>query len=121
MDDGPKGITPEELARKREWFEWYTNQLENHSVYEPLREGVLYHCPCCGYQTLSERGGYDICPVCFWEDDGQDDQDADMIRGGPNGAISLTQARDNYRTFGACDEKSISHVRRPLPEEEKRN
>ncbi|WP_198674015.1 CPCC family cysteine-rich protein [Chitinophaga alhagiae] len=26
-------------------------------------------CPCCGYITLSERGGYEICPICFWEDD----------------------------------------------------
>jgi hypothetical protein len=26
-------------------------------------------CPCCGYYTLDGRGGYDICPVCFWEDD----------------------------------------------------
>ena len=33
-------------------------------------------CPCCGYLTLDERGGYEICPVCYWEDDGQDDHDA---------------------------------------------
>ena len=24
---------------------------------------------CCGYRTLDERGAFDICPVCFWEDD----------------------------------------------------
>lgn len=28
-----------------------------------------YPCPCCGYLTSSEPGGYDICPVCGWEDD----------------------------------------------------
>ena len=28
-----------------------------------------YKCLCCGYQTLDTRGEYDICPVCFWEDD----------------------------------------------------
>jgi hypothetical protein len=42
--------------------------------------------------TLNERGGWEICAVCFWEDDGQDDHDADNVRGGPNGALSLTQA-----------------------------
>ncbi|MFF1770133.1 CPCC family cysteine-rich protein [Streptomyces sp. NPDC058249] len=31
-----------------------------------------YGCPCCGFLTLDERGSYEICPVCFWEDDGQD-------------------------------------------------
>lgn len=30
-----------------------------------------YTCPCCGYKTLEEevRGSYEICPICFWEDD----------------------------------------------------
>lgn len=36
----------------------------------------LYKCPCCGYNTLTEiynhdeGTGYDICPLCGWEDDG---------------------------------------------------
>lgn len=30
----------------------------------------LLPCPCCGYRTLQERGQYEICPVCSWEDDG---------------------------------------------------
>ena len=47
--------------------------------------------------TLSERGGFEICSVCWWEDDGQDDADADVVRGGPNGDLSLTQARKNFR------------------------
>lgn len=30
-----------------------------------------YKCPCCGFYTFDEKlnGNYDICPVCFWEDD----------------------------------------------------
>jgi hypothetical protein len=54
-------------------------------------------CPCCGYWTLSERGTFEICAECGWEDDGQDDADADVVRGGPNGALSLTAAREHYR------------------------
>jgi hypothetical protein len=38
--------------------------------------------------------------VCFWEDDGQDDIDADIVYGGPNGSLSLTQARHNYQERG---------------------
>ena len=52
-------------------------------------------CPCCGYATLNERGGFELCPVCLWEDDGQDTSDADVERGGPN-PTSLTVARRNY-------------------------
>jgi hypothetical protein len=29
----------------------------------------------------------------------------------------LTQARQNFREFGACDRKSFKHVRKPKPEE----
>jgi hypothetical protein len=39
-------------------------------------------CPCCGYPTIDEKASYDICILCYWEDDGQDDLDADLIRGG---------------------------------------
>ena len=75
-------------------------------------------CPCCGFKTLGERCNFDICAVCFWEDDGQDDDDADEVRGGPNGAISLAQGRENYREFGASQREDLPHVRPPLPNEE---
>ncbi|WP_171099328.1 CPCC family cysteine-rich protein [Ruegeria sp. HKCCD7255] len=29
-------------------------------------------CPCCRLPTLRERGNYEICMVCWWEDNGQD-------------------------------------------------
>lgn len=31
-------------------------------------------CPACGADTLDKRGGYDICDVCWWEDDGLDNE-----------------------------------------------
>src|SRR5262245_27586783 len=97
----------EELARRLAWFHEYTARLEGQP------EGLPLRCPCCGCKTLGERGGFEICPVCFWEDDGQDDHDAEIVRGGPNGALSLGQARANFRRFGACAEKFIKEVRLP--------
>jgi hypothetical protein len=74
-------------------------------------------CPCCEFKTLSERGGFEICPVCFWEDDGQDEDDAHKVFCGPNGGISLTEGRANYLGFGACQRQSLPYVRKPFPKE----
>lgn len=82
------------------------------------REGGPYRCPCCHYRTLDERGGDDICPVCFWQDDGQDDATADEVWGGPNRDLSLTQARANYLRLGASDDRRLDHVRPPRPLEQ---
>ncbi len=109
--------TPEELEKRHRWCREYVASLEHRSVVRAPKDGASYCCPCCGYSTLPARGHYDICPVCFWEDDGQDDQDADAVRGGPNGALSLTQARRNFREFGACDRNHVRSVRKPTAQE----
>lgn len=67
--------------------------------------GGPYPCPCYHFVTLADRGGDDICPVCFCQDDGQDDHDADDTRGGPNHTLSLTEARANFLRIGATEER----------------
>jgi hypothetical protein len=57
-----------------------------------VASNVIYHkqlCPICGFPTLDERGDYELCVVCQWEDDGDGDP---MIIGPPN-YTSMTQAR----------------------------
>ena len=109
--------TPEENETKLVWFEEYMDRLNNHSVVVPPQTGLKYPCPCCGNKTLDERGGFCICPVCFWEDDGQDDEDADTIRGGPNGLLSLTEARAKYKSRIIRPGYLLSWGRLPTPEE----
>ena len=87
------------------------------NVSRPTGQEQAFRCPCCRYKTLHGRAGYEICKVCFWEDDGQDDHDADEVRGGPNGLLSLTQARLNFGLYGASDQKFSSKVRPALPDE----
>ncbi|WP_420130666.1 CPCC family cysteine-rich protein [Longimicrobium sp.] len=59
-------------------------------------EPILHPCPCCGFRTMpdEERGSFDICPVCGWEDDRLQYADPDY-RGGAN-EISLNQARAQF-------------------------
>ena len=114
MEKKNSQVTLEEIERRQQWFEYYTNQ--ERVLYE-AQDGKSFACPCCGYLTLEDRGGYNICPVCFWEDDGQDDHNADLVLGGPNGGLSLSEARKNFQEFRASDHESLPYVRHPLPEE----
>jgi Cysteine-rich CPCC len=74
-------------------------------------------CPCCGYRTLDERppGTYEICPVCFWEDDNVQFDEPDR-EGAANG-VSLNVARRNFRDFGAMERRFLQYVRAPRPDE----
>ncbi|MDX1053376.1 hypothetical protein GOL41_27070 [Sinorhizobium medicae] len=56
----------------------------------------LQLCPCCKLPTLEQRNRFDVCVVCFWEDDSQDDPHADEVWHGPNGDYSLARARQNF-------------------------
>jgi hypothetical protein len=86
-------------------------------TYKPEAAAKSYRCPCCKFKTLHGRGQDEICKVCFWHDDGQDEEEADQIRGGPNYSLSLRQAQINFRRFGAVEERHRTHVRPPLPDE----
>lgn len=72
---------------------------------------IRYQCPCCGYYTFDEPTGktFDICPICFWEDDGEES-------GGAN-QISLHEAKVNFKLYAACTPNMISRVRYATPED----
>jgi hypothetical protein len=78
---------------------------------------MRFGCPCCGYLTFDEKpdGTFEICPVCFWEDDNVQN-DAPLYAGGANG-ISVKQAKENFANFGAIKKEFVGKVRKPLPEE----
>jgi hypothetical protein len=67
-----------------------------------------HQCPCCDYFTLDRRGEYLICPVCFWEDDGNDLSNLDR-HSGPN-HMTLGEARKNFHTIGACAAAMVPNV-----------
>jgi hypothetical protein len=68
----------------------------------------LLVCPCCDYLTLTERGQYEICEVCFWEDDGTQSPDGYSA---PN-RLFLVMGQENFLKLGACDEFAVSMVKK---------
>jgi hypothetical protein len=71
-------------------------------------------CPCCGYLTLSKPGTYEICPICFWEDDPS--QLRLLTTSGAN-HISLIDGQNNFIAFGACERRVLEHCRAPGPDD----
>jgi hypothetical protein len=84
---------------------------------EKQMEIMKFACPCCGFKTFSHEpnGSYEICKVCYWEDDAIQLEDPDYV-GGAN-PMSLRQAQSNFQRFGACEEAMLPNVRKPAPNE----
>jgi hypothetical protein len=78
-----------------------------------------FTCPCCGYKTFRKKpnGSYDICSVCFWEDDPTQLDDPDY-EGGAN-RVSLKQGQKNFIEFGACERDMIKNVIQPTKDEQR--
>jgi hypothetical protein len=87
-----------ELVVRRAFFDDYAESIGK--LPPSLAAYCLrFTCPCCGYPTLGRRGLDEICFLCWWEDDGQDDHDADVVGRGPNAGYSLTLARANFAEY----------------------
>ena len=74
-----------------------------------------FPCPCCGYIVFEKGpGSYDICPICFWEDD------ISQLRfpetKGAN-KVSIIDAQRNFRSLGVCEEWLLRRVRKPGPDD----
>ena len=81
------------FAKRKAFDDLLTKLSAERGAHKPMST-----CPCCRYPTLGERGVYDICPLCNWEDDGQDDPHAKEVWGGPNLDYSLADARRNFES-----------------------
>ena len=79
-----------------------------------------FPCPCCGFLTLEEEppGTYDICEVCFWEDDPVQFDNPDFVGGANN--VSLNVAKQNFARLGVSELEFRKNVRPPRPEEHAR-
>lgn len=83
------------------------NKKQNNEAQEK------YKCPCCGNYTFGHKldGTHDICPICFWEDAIYDYHNPDRICA--YNKVSINEAKENYKKFGACIEEFVLYVRKP--------
>lgn len=84
---------------RRAFFEGYGEKML--AGRRDLVAGFIGHtCPCCGYPLLNSRGDFEICPLCWWEDDGYDDdalgRPGDLDRLSSPNHTTLRQARQNF-------------------------
>lgn len=63
-------------------------------------------CLVCKNITISFRGSFEVCPICFWEDEGEI-KNPDVATGGPNGDLSLNKAIENYKKFGVVEKRFL--------------
>lgn len=83
---------------------------------------IKYRCDVCNLPTLHGHAVFDICRVCWWEDDGRDSMSRKWHRRvcGPN-RVSLIQARRNFARFGRSERRFLARKFGPrkLPIEQK--
>ena len=76
-------------------------------------------CMCCGFYTIDSDDEVisSICDVCFWQYDIVAQQHPEKSIG-PN-KISLNEAKNNYRRYGACKKEYVDRklVREPKNDE----
>lgn len=95
-------------------FERFQLRKITKNIYSEIKRiSIKVPCPVCGHKTLDKRGIYRICDVCFWEDEG-DIQNEDEPTHGPNGDLSLVQARVNYKKIGVVKERFLEKQKPPL-------
>jgi hypothetical protein len=70
---------------------------------------TLVQCDCCDYFTIPKGEDYEICPVCFWEQDAFGITEDDL-ESGANHGMTLKEGRENFKVTGACQERFIDKV-----------
>jgi Cysteine-rich CPCC len=66
-------------------------------------------CDCCDYFTIDKGEDYEICPVCFWEQDWCGVSEPDL-ESGANHGLTLREGRRNFLKIGACSANLVENV-----------
>jgi RNAse (barnase) inhibitor barstar len=69
----------------------------------------LTQCDCCDYYSIPLGNDFEICTICFWEQDTFGIEQPDTSSGANHG-LTLRQGRRNFKEFNACAKQFIKNV-----------
>jgi len=69
----------------------------------------LVQCDCCDHFSIPAERDWEICPVCFWEQDSFGVSDPDEPSGANHG-LTLREGRRNFAELGACSREFQSRI-----------
>jgi hypothetical protein len=88
---------------------WLSEQLNTRTGQRVEVDGPvepMNQCVCCGRLSMRPGGEWDVCPACYWEDDGT--SDVDMISSANR--MTLRDARRSIAEFGASSPEAVRFV-----------
>lgn len=91
---------------KNEYLEKELEKVYHKKIRVEGTPTTLFPCPCCDYKSLTDRGEYSICKVCFWEDDGN----TNLQKYSSVNKMTLMEAKRNFLTIGAIDEQFLKFI-----------
>lgn len=82
----------EEYSNPSERFDKASNfiTIVGNALYRPT-----HICPVCGKHIFPEENSFDICPVCNWEDDADQEENPNEENGANR--MSLNQAKEAWK------------------------
>ncbi|MBX9903673.1 MAG: hypothetical protein K2Y31_04900 [Burkholderiales bacterium] len=76
--------------------------------------GAMMDCPCCRKRSLKQRGAGELCRVCGWRDDAEQNESCpDQVIPGRNWGYSLAQAQKQFAERGSLE--PLSYVPNVVP------
>ncbi|OYD06598.1 CPCC family cysteine-rich protein [Paludifilum halophilum] len=102
-----EGLRHNYIGVKNEYLSKRVSEILCSKVCVEGQEEILFPCPCCKYQTFLERGQYEVCPVCFWEDDGSNEP----TRYSSVNQMTLGDGQVHFKEYGAVSKKSLQFIK----------
>jgi len=69
----------------------------------------MVQCDCCDYFCIPDDSEWEVCPVCYWQQDafGTSAPDEESCA---NHGLSLREGRQNFLLYGACLPEFVTRV-----------
>ena len=90
---------------KNSYIENEYNNIFKKEIYIDDIPETLYPCPCCNYLTIEDKWDDEICPVCFWQDDGGYENNYSSAN-----KMFLRDGKENYLKYGCMDIRFINNI-----------